>query len=165
MSPLDPGRHWLASGITGLARQREWDAVATIEGPGEPGDEVVYVVLPDGRLLVESAPPSVEHGFLATALGDQLHPPYRAIAVRRPELWAIGAVAIETARLDPDPRGDDLALTWDGETLTLLADGLPADPSAAEALEALAAARVTGPYAAHAHRLHRDLWEVSVLPL
>jgi hypothetical protein len=165
VAPLDPGRDWLAAGITGLARQREWDAVATTDGPGEPGDEIAYVVLAGGRLLVESAPSGVELDFLATAFGDQLDPPYRAIAVRRPELWAIGAVAIETARLDPDPRGDDLALTWDGETLTLLADGLPVDPSAAEALEARAAARVTGPYAAHAHRLDRDLWEVSILPL
>lgn len=165
MAPLDPGRHWLEAGITGLARQREWDAVATTEGPGEPGDEVEYVGLPDGRVLLERAPAGFDPAFLASALGDDLDPPYRAIAVRRPELWAIGAVAIETARLDPDPRGDDLALTWDGETLTLLADGLPADPSAAEALEALATARVTGPYAAHAHRLDGDLWEVSILPL
>ena len=165
MAPLDPGRDWLAAGITGLARQREWDAVATTEGPGEPGDEVAYVVLPGGRVLVESAPPGFEPGFLAAALGDQLDPPYRAIAVRRPELWAIGAVAIEIAQLDPDPRGDDLALTWDGETLTLHADGLPADPSAAEALEALATARVDGPYAAHAQRLDGDAWELSILPL
>ncbi len=28
--PLDPGRHWLAAGITGIPRQREWDAVATV---------------------------------------------------------------------------------------------------------------------------------------
>jgi hypothetical protein len=84
VAPLDPGRHWLAAGITGLARQREWDAVATTEGPGEPGDEVAYIVLPGGRLLVESAPPGLDPGFLAAAFGDQLDPPYRAIAVRRP---------------------------------------------------------------------------------
>mgnify|MGYP006173798901 CR=1 FL=1 len=28
---LDPAREWLAAGITGLARGREWDAVATAE--------------------------------------------------------------------------------------------------------------------------------------
>jgi hypothetical protein len=165
VAPLDPGRDWLAAGITGLARQREWDAVATTEGPGEPGDEVEYVALPDGQVLMESAPAGFDPAFLVSGLHDVLDPPYRAVAVRRPELWAIGAVAMETAQLDPDPRGDDLALTWDGETLTLLADGLPTDPSGAEALEALATARLTGPYAAHAHRLDGDLWEISILAL
>ena len=31
MHPIDPGSHWLEAGITGLARQREWDAVATAD--------------------------------------------------------------------------------------------------------------------------------------
>ena len=30
--PVDPGRHWLEAGITGIARQREWDAVVTVDG-------------------------------------------------------------------------------------------------------------------------------------
>jgi hypothetical protein len=85
--------------------------------------------------------------------------------VRRPELWTVGASAIETARLDPDPRGDDLELTWDGATLALVADGMPADPSSADALERLAASRESGAYAAHAGRLDGDLWEILVLPL
>lgn len=165
MSPLDPGRHWLAAGITGLARQREWDAVATAEGEGRSGDELEVVVLPDGRVLVERGPDGLEPAFVAAALHDSLEPPYRAVAVRRPELWAIGAVAIEVARLDPDPSGDELALTWEGETLSLIRDGLPADPSSASALEALANARVDGRYAAHATRLAGGLWEISVLAL
>jgi hypothetical protein len=165
MLPLDPGRNWLASGITGLARQREWDAVATTEAPGSEGDEAEFVVLPDGRILVESP----EHGFdaapLAAALEGEIEPPYRAFAVRRPELWAVGAVGIGVARLEPDPRSDDLELTWNGESLELVADGMPADPSSAAPLERIAAEREEGPYAAHAHRLDGDLFELLVLPL
>ena len=77
----------------------------------------------------------------------------------------MGASAIETVRLDPDPRGDELELTWDGSMLALLADGMPADPSGAAALERLAAGRESGADAAHAGRLDSDLWEILVLPL
>jgi hypothetical protein len=163
--PLDPGRHWLEAGITGLARQREWDAVATAESPGDPGDEAEFVVLPDGSLLVQSSPFGFDPAPLAAALGDAIEPPYRAFALRRPELWAVGAVGIEVARLELDPQGDDLELTWNGSTLELVADGMPADPSRATALERLAAGRERGAYAAHASRLEGDLFEVLVLAL
>jgi hypothetical protein len=165
VAPLDPGRDWLAAGITGLARQREWDAVATVVAPGDAGDEVQLVALADGRVLVESGPEGLDGTFVTTALEGALDPPYRALAVRRPELWTIGAVAIEAVRLDPDPPGEELALAWDGETTTLHVDGAPAGASAAEALEELASSRVGGPYAAHAHRLAGDLFEISILPL
>jgi hypothetical protein len=163
--PIDPGNHWLEAGITGLARQREWDAVATSDAPGTPGDEAEFVALADGRLLVDAGPDGFDPEPLAAALESSLERPYRALAVRRPEIWAVGASAIETARLDPDPRGGDLELTWDGATLALVADGMPADPSSAAAFERLAAAQESGAYAAHASRLDGDLWEISVLPL
>jgi hypothetical protein len=162
--PLDPGRDWLAAGITGLQRQREWDAVATVDAEGSPGAEVAFVALDDGSFVVESGE-SVDPTPLAAALRDGIAPPYRALAVRRPEVWAVGAVSIEVARLDADMSGDELELTWDGSTLALTVDDLPADPSRAQSLERIAAAREGGPYAAHAHRLRGDLWEVSVLPL
>ena len=163
--PIDPGSHWLEAGITGLARQREWDAVATSEAPGTSGDEAEFVALTDGRLLVDSGPDGFDPAPLAAALEGAIDRPYRALAVRRPELWTVGASAIETARLDPDPRGDDLELAWDGATLALVADGMPADPSTAAALERLAASRESGAYAAHAGRLDGDLFEISVLAL
>ena len=162
--PLDPGRDWLAAGITGLPRQREWDAVATADADGTPGAEVAFVALDDGSFVVESGE-SVDPTPLAAALRDGIAPPYRALAVRRPEVWAVGAVSIEIARLDPDPRGDELELTWDGSTLALTVDGLPADPARAAGLERIAAARESGAYASHAHRLRGDLFELSVLPL
>lgn len=162
--PLDPGREWLAAGITGLQRQREWDTVVTAEGGGSPGDEVAFVALTDGTVVVESEAASDTAQF-AAALAENIAPPYRALAVKRPEVWAVGAVAIEVERLDPDPRGTELELTWNGSELELTIDNLPADPAQAAALERLAATRVKGAYAAHAHRLRGDLWELSVLPL
>jgi hypothetical protein len=165
VSPLDPGRDWLAAGITGIPRQREWDAVATSDAPGATGDEVQFVALPDGRLLFEGGSESADLSQLAAALEGVLPPAYRAVAVRRDELWAVGACAIEVARLDPDPDGDDLELTWDGSVLALVADGVPVGPSQAPALERLAAAREKGSYAAQAHRLDGDTWEILVLPL
>lgn len=164
MSPLDPGREWLAAGITGLQRQREWDAVATVEGEGIPGDEVAFVALPDGTFVLESEGAPDPTPF-AEALGGEIKSPFRALAVRRPEVWAVGAVRIEVDRLDPDPRGDELELTWNGTALELAIDNVPAEPGRAEALRRIAASRVAGPYAAHAHRLRDDVWELSVLAL
>jgi hypothetical protein len=163
--PLDPGRHWLEAGITGLARPREWDGVATVAAPGAAGGEAVFVALEDGRLLVESGPPGFDAAPIAAALDEAVDRPYRAVAVRRAELGVAGAATIEVVRLDPDPPADDLELSWDGSSLVLLADGLPVDPGNAAALERLAVEREHGRYAARAHRLERDLWEVSILPL
>jgi hypothetical protein len=163
--PLDPGREWLAAGITGLQRQREWDAVATVTLDGAiAGDEVAFVALGDGTFVLESEGGADPSPF-AAALGDDIAPPYRALAVRRPEVWAVGAVSIEVGRLDPDPRGNELELTWNGSEVLLTIDDLPADPARASALERIASARVDGEYAAHAHRLRGDVWELSVLQL
>src|SRR5262245_61169921 len=164
MAPLDPGREWLAAGITGLQRQREWDAVATTDAEGMPGDEVEFVALPDGTFVVESEGGADPTPF-ADALRDDVERPVRALAVRRPETWAVGAASIEVDRLAPDPRGNELELTWNGTALELTIDGLPAEPGRAEALRRIAASRVPGPYAAHAHRLRDDVWELSVLAL
>lgn len=163
--PVDPGRHWLEAGITGLARQREWDVVVTVEAPGEAGDEAELVVLADGRVVIESGPATFDPAPVAAALGQSIAPPYRAVARRREGLWAVGAREIEVVELHPSPRGEDLELTSDGVVLHLAVDGMPADPTAAAALERLAAGRERGQYAAHAHRVEGDLWEVLVLPL
>jgi hypothetical protein len=162
--PLDPGREWLAAGITGLQRQREWDAVATVEVDGIAGDEVTFVALADGTFVLESESASDPTPF-ADALADDIERPYRALAVRRSAVWAVGGVSIEVDRLDPDPRGNELELTWNGSELVLTVDDLQADPGRAEALERIARARVAGAYAAHAHRLRGDVWELSVLAL
>lgn len=163
--PLDPGRDWLAAGITGIPRQREWDAVATVRGAGATGDELEFVAMPDGALVVEGGSAAIAPEELADALSGAIQPPYRAVARRREDVWAVGAVAIAVERLDPDPDGDDLELTWNGDVLALSINGVPAEPSRAAALQRIASTRVRGAYAAHAHRLYGDLWELSVLRL
>ena len=152
MMPLDPGREWLAAGITGLQRQREWDTVATADGDGTPGDEVEFVALDDGTFVLESDG-SVDPAPFAAALGDSIATPYRALAVKRQEGWAVGAVGIEVGRLEPEPHGDELELTWNGSELSLNVDDLPADPARAAALERLAAERLDSAYAARARAI------------
>ena len=163
--PIDPGREWLAAGITGLQRQREWDTVATAEVEGPPVEEVEFVTLPDGTFVVEAGPADADPGPFAEALGDDIAAPYRALAVRREGLWVVGAVSIDVERLDPDPRGSELELTWNGVERDLTIDELPADPAQAGSLERIATSRIDGAYAAHAHRLRGDLWELSILAL
>jgi len=165
MRPVDPGEHWLAAGITGLPRQREWDAMATAEAPGAPGDEVEFVAMPDGTLLVEAGPESIDPQALAAALAESIEPPYRATGLRREDLWAVGATSIEVVRLDPVPSGDDLELTWDGSVLALRQDGRPVDAGNAAALERIASRQEEGAYSATAHRLDGDLFEILVLAL
>jgi len=163
--PVDPSRHWLEAGITRIARVREWDAVVTVSASGVPGDEAEFVALPDGRLVGEGDR-QLDPSPFAAALEGAIEVPYRAVAVRREGVWAVGAVSIEVVELTPAPRGTDLELTWDGSTLSLTVDTLPADPAQADALERAASARLRGrPYAATAHRLAGELWEILVLPL
>lgn len=162
---LTPGNEFLPAGVTGLARRREWDAVETLEAPGRAGEELEFVALEDGRLLLEAGPAAAALEAFASALDGAIEPPYRALARRRDDLWVIGASAIEVAHLGPSTYGDDLELTWDGESLQLLVDGEPADPAKAPALERYAKVRRPGPHVAVAHRLAGDLFEVSVLAL
>src|SRR4029450_10159813 len=122
---LHPEQGWLSPGITGLSRQREWDAVTTVAAPGTPGDEVIFVALADGRLIGEVGAAVLEP--LAGPPGHSLAPPFRASAVRHGDVWAVGGYAIDVVQLSPAPKGDDLELTWEGETLSLAADGIPVE--------------------------------------
>jgi hypothetical protein len=136
--------------------------VATVDAPGTPGDQVEFVALADGSLIVEEGWAA---DLEAVAAALSLAPPFRAVAVRHADVWAVGGSGIEVVQLDPDPAGDDLELSWDGETLALAADGIPVDVERAEALEELASERQRGPYVARARRLDGDLFEVTILPL
>ncbi|TML56014.1 MAG: hypothetical protein E6G15_02065 [Actinobacteria bacterium] len=52
-APVDPGPHWGETGIHGLPRPRRWDAVGAAEAPGLTGDELHFVALPNGDLVVD----------------------------------------------------------------------------------------------------------------
>jgi hypothetical protein len=161
--PHDPGPHWGEVGIHGIARPKEWDAVATVEAPQLDGDEAAFVVLADGRVVLQSAQTG-DLDPLVRALARELEPPFRAQAVRRDRaLWAVAGTSIETIELRHDPGGSFVELTWDGRDRILRIDGVPS-PDPAPELEQLGTARY-GTYAVRVERLVGTTWELSVDPL
>ena len=157
--PHDPGPHWGEVGIHGLHRQREWDAVATLEGEAD-GDEVWFVVLADGTVVGEGgdADPASFRAVVSVA------PPFRAHAVRRDgTTWAVAARRIETAELDDEPAGNEIEIAWDGAERSVRIDGEPT-LRGVPALERLAAARHST-YVVTAARLAGEVWEIAVSPL
>lgn len=163
MAPLDPGQNWLAAGITGIPRQREWDAVATADAPGAAGDEVQFVALPDGRLHFEGGSATADLSKLAGALEGALDRPYRAVAVRRDELWAVGACSIRVLELSGDFRGDRFEIVRTAEGISVRVDGIPSEAQLPE-LEELGAVRAKT-FVVRAHRLVDRLFEIEVEPL
>jgi hypothetical protein len=160
--PGDPARPgWMETGIHGVHRAREWDAVVTVEVEGVDGDRARFVALHDETLLVEEGG-DVEP--LAAALDDVAETPYRAEAVRRGESrWTIGVRRIQVVELPDDRGGEEVTLTVrDGER-TLLVDGRPEFGSIAE-LEQAGAARGES-YVVQGRRLDGTTWEVEVVPL
>lgn len=157
--PAPPG--WMESGIHGVPRQREWDAVVAVEAEGVEGDRARFVALQDETLVVEEGG-DVEP--LAQALDDVVQPPYRAEAVRRGETqWAVGVRRIQVVELEDDPEGEELTLmVRDGER-ELLVGGAPTFGSIPE-LERLGATRGDS-YVVQGRRLSGPLWEVRVAPL
>ncbi len=159
--PHDPGPHWGEVGIHGLHRPREWDAVLTVEAPDVLGDEGWFVVLADGRVLVEEQEGD-DVGRLARAV--TVPAPFRAHAVRRgPDTWAIAARGIDTLELEVDPGGEAVELAWDGVERTVRIDGEPTLAGVPE-LERLGASRHAA-YVVTAARLTGSTWEVTVAPL
>jgi hypothetical protein len=152
----------METGIHGVPRQRQWDAVVTVEAEGVVGDTVHFVALPDDTLLVEE---EVDAEPLASALDDAVDPPYRAEAVRRSETqWAVGIRQIEVFDLGEDsPQGQDLTLTWRDGSHELLVDGIQ-EFGSVPALDRFAEGR-GGSYVVQGHRLVDNLWEVRVSPL
>jgi hypothetical protein len=102
-----------ATGIHGIHRQREWDAIATAEAE-LPGDRLEFAALPDGTLVVEIDVADDALAPLAEAVESSLTPPYRAAAVRQDErIWAVGAKRIDV-RPFPGHDGDELELVEEG---------------------------------------------------
>ena len=162
--PIETTPHWGEVGIHGVHRPRRWDVVATADAPGLEGDEVAFVALPDGMLLVEDAPEDAALAPLADAVEASLAPPYRAEAVRRDgERWAVAARQIEVVELEEDVEGNEIELAEQEGQRTLLVDGARSFGSV-PALERLARERYEA-YVVHAQRLDGSLWEVKVAAL
>jgi hypothetical protein len=150
-------------GVHGFAREREWDALATVAAPELAGDELAFDVLPDRTVLVEAQEGDKPLTSLVDAIERDVKPPYRARAVRQSnELWAVAAQAIEVVRL-PGRVGDGLELSVRGDDRRLIVDGAREFGGVPE-LEALGESRHRD-YVIRAERLDEDWWEVRVDPL
>ena len=161
--PIDP-RHpfWQVVGIHGIPREREWDAVASAEAPGLPGDNVEFVVLPDGSLVVDEDVPDGTLAPLADALS--LPAPYHAFGLRQEDdLWSVAAKRVQVLEVPEHVAGDELQLVVTDETRTLVVDEMPSSASI-PSLEAFAAEQF-GSFVLRASRLDDLLWEVTVIPL
>jgi len=161
--PIDP-RHpfWQVVGIHGIPREREWDAVASAEAPGLPGDEVEFVALEDGSLVVDEDVPDGTLGPLADALS--LPAPYHAFGLRQEaDIWTVAARQVHVLEVPEEVDGDELQLVVTDETRTLLVDDLPSSVPV-PSFEAFAAEQF-GSFVLRASRLDDLLWEVTVIPL
>jgi hypothetical protein len=162
--PENPGPHWGEVGIHGVARLREWDAVVAVDAPALTGDELRFVVLEDGTLVIEEGLDGDDPSPLADGLEGALRPPYRVEARRRSATtWAVGARRIDVVELDEAVDGDELSLTVHDGVRELLVDGR-AGFGSVRALERWAAERFDS-YALTAERLDGELWEVRAAPL
>jgi hypothetical protein len=150
----------LESGVTGLSRPREWDAVVFAEAPGIHDDPVVFVALPDGDLLVEEGDEPGDLAPLAEAVERERPRPYRAQAVRKDgDRFAVGVVGIDVAEL-PGSEGDALTLTVRDGGRDLPGDGqLRTGPTVGLQRRG---AGLGNRFAARAERLQDDVFEVRV---
>lgn len=159
---VDPGPHWGVTGIHGVPRPRRWDAVASAEAPGLAGDEVHFVALPNGDLVVDEDEPDDTLSPLAEAVEQTLQAPYRAEAVRQGEdVWAVAARRIQVAEVESD--GDELELVVHGGERALAVDGVRVFGTAPE-LERIGS-RESDSYVVRARRLDDRLWEIEASAL
>jgi hypothetical protein len=163
-APHDPRPRWGESGIHGVHRPRQWDAVLVAEAPDLDADEVHFVALPDGSLLVDEDVPDGALEPLAEAVEQSVSAPYRAEAVRRGERrFAVAARAIETIEVPEQVDGDEVELTSYGGAREIRIDGERTFGSIST-LEAFAARRFAQ-YVLRAQRLDGTIWEVRLAPL
>ena len=161
--PIDP-RHpfWQVVGIHGIPREREWDAVASADAPGLPGDNVEFVALPDGSLVVEEDVPDGTLVPLADALS--LPAPYHAFGLcQDADVWSVAAKRVQVVEVPEHVEGDEIQLVVTDESRTLVVDDLPSS-ARIPSLEAFAAEQF-GSFVLRGSRLDDLLWEVTVIPL
>lgn len=161
---FDTKPRWGEVGIHGVHRQREWDGVVTTRSRGLRGNELEFIMLADGSLLVEDEAGDGDLTPLADAIEGAVDPPLRASAVRREEdVWVIAARRLRLVSLPELIGGSEVVLSVNNGHRTLLVDGR----NAIQPLPSLQAlGEQAGPdYTIVAHRLDETLWEVEVTPL
>jgi hypothetical protein len=165
---------WVEAGVSGLAREREWDATAIAEVldlRATDEAEIDFRLLGDGSLIGDVAP-TVLHDLTRDL---RIEPPYAARAVRQNETeWIVGAIRLESELVelgaDVDAASLEVAVPPEGETMYLVDGEILADePTGAVAdafgrLEELGADRFQA-FVARADRLEDGRWEMAVDPL
>jgi hypothetical protein len=171
----DPGAlRWVESGVSGLARPRQWDETALVEVAALRGYDLAQLefrVLADGSVVGDVPPEALP--VLTGELG--LAPPYSVRAVRRGETaWAVGALRVASDPIDL-PTGIaasslEVAVPPDGEAM-LLVDGeiVTDEPTDGEAqafreIERRGRERFQA-FVARADRVGDGQWELTVDPL
>jgi len=150
--------------VHGIPRAREWDAVASALAPGLPGDELEFVALEDGTLIVDEDLPDEALTPLADALEGAIPAPYHAFAFHQSEdVWSVAALRVNVVEVPEDVPGDEVDIVLNDDTRTVRIDETE---SKAEipSLEQFAAQQF-GSFVLRATRLDDTLWEVTVLPL
>ena len=146
------------TGIHGVPRERQFDAVVAVDAPDIQGANATFVGLEDGSLLVEDGDGDLT--MLAEAVEREIEAPYRAIAIRRSKKqWAVAARRLRVVEL-PEPGGDEIEFVIKGDERMLVVDGNRAFGTLME-LERLA----EGDSVIRAQRLDGNLWDARVDPL
>jgi hypothetical protein len=146
------------TGIHGVPRERQYDAVVTADAPDLEGSTVRFVGLEDGSLVIEEGEGDLS--ALAEAIEREVAAPYRATAIRRGETqWAVAAQGLRVVEL-PEPGGEEVELVIRGDERLLVVDGnrsfgtLPELEKLTDRDAVIRAARLDG-----------ALWEVRIDPL
>jgi len=150
--------------FVGIPRTRgNWDLVVTGEAPGLTGaDELGFVTVEDGDILMDSQLPEGDVTPLAEAIELKIQPPYRAYGARQEgDLWAVSARGIDLGHFEAV--GDEIELTIRGGERELVVDGRKSFGSVPE-LERLGEEEGAD-FFAHAVRIEDDLWELTISPL
>lgn len=146
------------TGIHGVPRERQYDAVVTADAPDVEGSTVRFVGLEDGSLVIEEGEGDLS--ALAEAIEREVAAPYRATAIRRGETqWAVAAQGLRVVEL-PEPGGEEVELVIRGDERTLVVDGNRSFGTLPE-LEKLTDRDAV----IRASRLDGTLWEVRIDPL
>src|SRR5262249_55080237 len=136
----------------------------TVVAPGLQGDEVGFIALPEGDLIVEKEDGGGDLSPLADAIEQQVPTPYRAVAARQDgDRWGVGAKRIEVAE-GAFPQGETLELSRKDSWDEFRVDGVPSDEVVPPELRRLGE-RTGRDFFVKAERIDGDLWEVRVSPL